>query len=368
MQYDAKFSLTEANLLLLNIARSKYHFPIHFTTVPNIAASFEFRADTGFRGSFFANPTAGSDQANIYGFDIGASVSERPTIFITPVQGEDFTKRLLTPMDETKFEFLVHQGVPLAMLLRIMALGIVIDNHGIQEWFPNTPSQPEHYLEFRKRVLHLASLETRNQIDLGPIEYDRVWPKSTSDNIDPQEIEVAYTQGYRWADTEQQDAVLKKRVVGRMLLANYRPSQLSNKARRALEDRAMQFPRNFILIDIHPEFPGGAYPLQGWIKLRSFRGVLGFIAEGIDEYPEFHVNSDSRTEKVNDNPVRTLAIEETPDEREEPAFSVRFQDKYYSISSSSKWDLKAFEVLHQLFQMTVSDVTKVPAPPITIAK
>jgi hypothetical protein len=153
-----------------------------------------------------------------------------------------------------------------------------------------------------------------------------------------------------------------------MLLANYHPAQLSNEERRRLEARAMEFPRNFILVDIRPEFPGGAYPLQGWIKLRSFRGVLASIADGIQEYPEFHVEPDTRTEGVANNPIRTLAIQETSDEPDHSAFLVNFQGNVYSVPSSSKWDLQAFEVLQQLFQMTVIDVTKVPSPPITIAK
>jgi hypothetical protein len=92
------------------------------------------------------------------------------------------------------------------------------------------------------------------------------------------------------------------------------------------------------------------------------------MAEGIQEYPEFHVAPDSRTKGDFDNPIRTLAIQETQYAEDHAAFSVDFQGNIYSIPSASKWDLKAFEVLHQLFQMTVIDVTKVPSPPITIAK
>jgi len=368
MQYDEKVSLIEANILLLNIARSKFHYPIHFTTVPHIAATFEFRSNAGFSGSFFGNPTVGADQANIYGFEIGASAAENPTIFITPVQGEEFTKRLLTPMDETKFEFLLHQGVPIAILLRIMALGIVVEEDGTRAWFHNSPSKPKTYLEFRRRVLHLASLDERDQLDVGSIEYDHMWPRSNQDRLDPKEIEVAYQQGYQWVTSIKEPSALQKTFTGRMLLANYRPAQLSNEERQQLENRATAFPRNFILVDIRPDFPGGAYPLQGWIKLRSFRGVLEYIAEGIQEYPEFHVDPDPRTEGVVNNPVNTLAIQETPHEPDHSAFSVNFQENVYSIPARSKWDLKAFEVLHQLFQMTVIDVTKVPSPPITIAK
>ena len=47
---------------------------------------------------------------------------------IVPIQAEKFTRRILTPMDENNFEFLVFQGVPIDMVLRLMADGIEIQS------------------------------------------------------------------------------------------------------------------------------------------------------------------------------------------------------------------------------------------------
>ncbi|NJN35870.1 MAG: hypothetical protein HC794_01015 [Nitrospiraceae bacterium] len=93
--------------------------PLHFTAVSNVAATFDFRSSGGIGGQLFE--TSGPVFArNFYMFNLGASMAESPTVSIIPVQGEDFTKRILTPMDETKFDFLVAQGVEPAIVLRLM--------------------------------------------------------------------------------------------------------------------------------------------------------------------------------------------------------------------------------------------------------
>ena len=368
MQYDEKVHQVEANMLLLNIARSSQNIPIHFTTVPNIAATFDFRSTTGFGAQLFSDPTEG-DQTNFYNLNLAASVAENPTIFITPVQGEEFTKRLLTPMDESKFEFLVQQGVGPAVVVRMMARAIVIEEHNKRVWFQNLPRDVEGYKEFRRRILHMAALDELGSLDVGYLEFDEPWPMPLETRVAPKELSVAFENGYRWVnDTNGEKALLSKKVIGRLLIANYDPAQFSNKERIALHRKAQAFPRNFVLVDIRPDYPGGTYSFQGWIKLRSFKAILEFLGRGISQEPEFHVDQDPRTEQVSRNPAKTLEIAKSANRPQTAAFTVDFNGQVYSIGTESRWNLEAFEVLNQLFPMTVIDVTKVHRPSITIAK
>ena len=368
MQYDEKVHQVEANMLLLNVARASQSLPIHFTTVPNIAATFDFRSTAGLGAQLFSDPTEGA-QSNFYNLNLAASVAENPTIFITPVQGEEFTKRLLTPMDESKFEFLVHQGVGPAVVVRMMARAIVIEEQNKRVWFQNLPRDVEGYKEFRRRILHMAALDELGSLDVGYLEFDEPWPMPLETRVAPKELSVAFENGYRWVnDTNGEKALLSKKVIGRLLIANYDPAQLSNEESIALHRKAQAFPRNFVLVDIRPDYPGGTYPFQGWIKLRSFKAILEFLGRGIAQEPEFHVDRDPRTGQVSRNPAKTLEIVKSANGPETAAFTVDFNGQIYSIGSESRWNLEAFAVLNQLFQMTVIDVTKVPGPSITIAK
>ena len=104
--YDETISRLEREMLLLNIARVRNELPIHFTVTTSIAATFDYRVNAGVVGALL-NPGA-----NTYTFSLGASAAENPTLSIVPIQGEEFTRRILTPMDENKFEFLSSRACP----------------------------------------------------------------------------------------------------------------------------------------------------------------------------------------------------------------------------------------------------------------
>src|SRR5512142_1717057 len=52
IEYDRTVSYVEADLLLLNIARARFHRPVHFTAVSSVAATFDFRTNTGITAGF----------------------------------------------------------------------------------------------------------------------------------------------------------------------------------------------------------------------------------------------------------------------------------------------------------------------------
>ena len=115
--------------------------------------------------------------------------------------------------------------------------------------------------------------------------------------------------------------------------------------------------------------------MHGYFLFRSFSGVLRFVAKGISAVPEFDVEPDKRTAQVLSNPAQTLAIEVTPGQPKDAAFRVKHSGFWYSVNQSEKesdkalpWNQEAFRTLSQLYQMTVTDISRVPAPTITIAK
>ncbi len=130
-----------------------------------------------------------------------------------------------------------------------------------------------------------------------------------------------------------------------------------------------------MLVDIRPEKPGGEYPLHGFIVIRSFNKIMRFLANGIAADPEFEVERDERTGEVVLNPMRTLNIEETTSRPTNAVFAIKFEDWWYSVGRAPReggtldpWNLGTFRVLAQLYQMTVTDISKAAAPSITIAK
>ena len=102
--YDQAVTDAVSKQLLINIARAHQHQPIHFTGVSNIAATFDFRVSAG------ATPALTGEGSRALMPIFGGSMAENPTISIVPIEGEEFTKRLLTPFQETKFLLLIDNG------------------------------------------------------------------------------------------------------------------------------------------------------------------------------------------------------------------------------------------------------------------
>jgi hypothetical protein len=337
LEYDWTVNRIETELLLLNIARMRYHEPIHFTVVSSIAATFDFRVNTGITGVLSENP--GFDSLSL---TLGASAAENPTVSIIPIQGEEFTKRLLTPISENTVQFLADQGIDPSILLRLMARGMILEKGKQQPQFLlNQPHRKEEYREFRQRVMHLSWLQSERHLFIGPLKFH----------------------------------IGSERKPGRMAITNYNPDLLSNEERLDLNEKAERFSLNHILVDIRNGHPGGDFPMFGQIKLRSFKAILGFIGRGIGEDQEFQVDPDPRTKSISVNPVQTLTIQESSTQPEEAIISTKKRGLWYYIDQETqageledRWNHEAFDLLYQLYHLTVTDISQTPTVPITISK
>ena len=154
--------------LLINIARAHQHQPIHFTGVSNIAATFDFRVNAG------ATPALTGETSRALMPIFGGSVAENPTISIVPIEGEELTKRLLTPFQEAKF-LLLRQRYDIDMLLRLMTQELRIKQNGQEVAYRNTPADRTGYEMFRRVVSHLSAIQDQNQLHAEPLIYNRTW-------------------------------------------------------------------------------------------------------------------------------------------------------------------------------------------------
>ena len=362
--YDHAITKALTEQLLLNIARAHTHEAIHFTGVSNIAATFDFRVNAGATPPL-GGLTGGGDLSPIF----GATIAENPTISIVPIEGEEFTKRLLTPFQENKLTLLLRQGVDIDLLLRIMASELRIPTKGSEVVYYNRPNERNGYRLFRQVVLHLSTLQDRNLLYVEPLIFYKTWeiPTASVSGQDFQELESRYEI---LVDHQHQKYILKKKIVGRIVITNYDPETLSNEERIRLHNMADRWPPNDLAVDIRPEFPGGEYPIRGNFRLRSFHAILNFLGRSIREESEYHIEKDPRTPPTLENPVRTLNVMEAETPPDQASLKVKHNGHYYFLIDTPEgtWDRESFRLLYQLFQMTVSEVPRVGAPSITIAK
>ena len=187
--YDESVTKSLVEQLLINIARAHHHKPVHFTAISSIAATFNYQYTMGA-----TPPLGGLDGGFRLAPIFGATIAENPTFTISPIEGEDFTQRLLTPLREGKLTLLLRQGVDIDLLLRLMAAEIRTTTNNQESAYYNRPSDKTGYPIFRQIVLHLSGLQDNNQLYIEPLVYDREWilPLSSFSAGDFQTLETNY--------------------------------------------------------------------------------------------------------------------------------------------------------------------------------
>ena len=363
--YDDAITEAQSKQLLINIARAQHHQPIHFTGVSNIAATFDFRFTAG------ATPALTGDASRTILPVIGGSVADNPTISIAPIEGEDFTKRLLTPFRESKLTLLLRQGIDIDLLLRLMSKELRLIENGEAIAYRNNPSDKAGYEMFRRVVLHLSAIQDHNSLYVEPLIIERNWtiPADSVTAEGFKSLEQEYGVIY---NAEDKTYTLRKQVEGGTLITNYDPGTLSREERTQLQEEEKEHGLlNDVLFDIRPGHYGGDWSLRGNFRLRSFNAMLNFLGQSIAEEPEFHVDKDQRTPEVAENPVKTMDLimaSSTPSGIE---LVIQSHGKYYAVNTTGpqgRWNREAFKLLSQLFQMTITEVPRAGVPSITIAK
>ena len=364
LAYDEAITDAISKQLLINIARAHHHEPIHFTGVANVAATFDFRINAG------ATPALTGEHGRTLVPLFGGSIAENPTISITPIEGEEFTKRILAPFQESKLNLLLRQGVDIDLLLRLMAKELRLKRKGEEVAYRNSPSDKDGYDMFRKVVLHLSAIQDANHLYAEALTFERTWT-IPAESVTAEGFAMLEQQYLITYQSETRTYTLRKPVSGRILITNYDPATLPPAERVRLHETADQRPVNDVSFDIRAGHFGGEWPLQGDFRLRSFNAMLNFLGHAADEDREYAVDKDSRTPPVAENPVHTmdlLILDHTPDE---PDLAVKSHGRYYAINATgpqARWNREAFKLLSQLFQMTVTDVPRTGVPSITIAK
>lgn len=362
--YDDAITESQSKQLLVNIARAQHHQPIHFSGVSNIAATFDFRVTAG------ATPAlAGLASTQIMPLIMG-SVAENPTISIAPIEGEEFTKRLLTPLHESKLTLLLRQGVDIDLLLRLMAKELRVKQNGGVIAYRNDPSDKIGYEMFRREVLHLSAIQDHNSLHVEPLVIERSWtiPADSVTAEGFKALEQEYQVEY---NGRNKTYTLRKQSEGGTLITNYDPDSLSKEERLSLHHENEQGLGHDVTFDIRPGHFGGDWPIRGDFRLRSFNAILNFLGESIAEEPEYHVDKDPRTPEVAENPVKTLDLIVSSSAPTGLDLVMKSHGNYYAVNTTgpqARWNREAFKLLSQLFQMTVTEVPRVGVPSITIAK
>jgi len=361
--YDEVTRALDEKLLLLNIARVSNNEPVHFTSTSSIAATFNWTTTLSAGGE-----VTESKGTNFLSLNIGGSASENPTFSISPISGKEFTERVATPFQDTIFEFLIFQGGRIEQAMRLMAGGIEVQTPDgrFVRFIENDPRRPKEYEEFRRIAAHLQWLNDNRQLFVRPLVFNETLIADFKNTPSAADINNGFNMGLRWRQKRNGNYELTRLQSGRVLVANFDPMALSDQQRFELAEKIKKNPSGFVYLDIQPNGPGGNFPIQGAIKLRSMFQILNFIAVGIRIAPEFEVSINVPTAETGGAATATLRINITDSPPDVRLPTVYYDGHYYSVNDTV-WDRTTFLILSILFQTTIGRIENVGIP-ITISK
>ncbi len=111
--YNDNIAHSQNDQLLLNLVRLKYRDTPVFLDVGTVIAQYTLSARAGASSRINVDGVEGNE----FGLDLGGSYSEQPTITYEPLQGAEFTQRLLTPISPLNLILLSRSGWSIERLL-----------------------------------------------------------------------------------------------------------------------------------------------------------------------------------------------------------------------------------------------------------
>jgi hypothetical protein len=192
LAYNRAVLSTDDQELLLNIVRLRYLDRVKFLSIGGISTQFSLDAGLGFKSNTLVS------KPSRLGVQTDASIAERPTISYAPAEGEEFTRRLITPVDLPLVALMSSGGWPLDRILLLAVSHI----NGV----PNSPftdfakdgSGPDNRI-FREAAEALARLQRLGGVELGWQEVRKpVSPDVAMTAVSPGDVLAAAQKGYEY--------------------------------------------------------------------------------------------------------------------------------------------------------------------------
>jgi hypothetical protein len=159
---NSAFQQTTDEQLLLNLVRLRYRDTPAFLEVSSISSQSRFEATV----EAGAELERAKENLDLFTFGAGAGYATQPTITYTPLQGDAFIQRLLTPLTLEKLMLLYQSGWNVK---RVFLLGVQSMNNvkNAPRASGPTPGRAPEYKDFLRAVEILHELERKGLVDIG---------------------------------------------------------------------------------------------------------------------------------------------------------------------------------------------------------
>jgi hypothetical protein len=158
--YNLAVQRTNDEQLLLNLVRLKYRDTPFFMEVSSVASQFTLSSTAN------ASATLKEGVKGLFGLGGSVGMSEKPTVTYSPLQGDRFIQRVLSPLPLQTIVLLFHSGWSIERIFRLCFQRMNHLKNAPGASGP-TPSIVPHYMEFASAVKFLRALQVRDALSLS---------------------------------------------------------------------------------------------------------------------------------------------------------------------------------------------------------
>jgi hypothetical protein len=278
--YNVALQRSANEQILLNLVRLKYREPTSFIEIGSISASSSFSL-----GATVSNiqPNSGQQSATAAG---SAGYSETPTITYSPLQGEQFAKRLMSELDIKTFLLLLRAGWNPSRLMRLTVEHV--GDLGNDPTLKALPGEQEtSYTRFVKFTKLLADLHMRGHLHfgLGPGKAVRIGEAVQKEGLKPADVIAANKDGYELLTRKEGTVEIIKAgppsLVIEANLSEAERAEMSDYLKFSPERRPQHVAESQSVLFYLGKGPMEE-PIEVPLQLRSFHVVLYYLAQGIE--------------------------------------------------------------------------------------
>ncbi len=165
--YNLAVQKTNDEQLLLNLARLKYRDTPFFMEVSTVASQFTLSSSAN------ASATLQDGIKGLFGLGGSVGMTEKPTVTYSPLQGDQFIQRVLSPLPLQTITLLFHSGWSVERIFRLCFQSMNNLKNAPGASGP-TPKKAPQFKEFIEAAEHLRELQSQDVLNLAYQEHNGV--------------------------------------------------------------------------------------------------------------------------------------------------------------------------------------------------
>jgi hypothetical protein len=362
--YNEAIHTTSSEQLLLNIVRLQYRDPPTFMELSSLSTQFAIDGSASVKGDLHEGPA--NDILFLGG---SAGFSERPTVTYGPISGQEFVKRLISPIELETILLLTRSGWSAARVLRMTVQNLNGLENARSASGP-TPSYKPRFEDFLVLVKSLRELQIRGDVEAGyySITQDLSDPVSP-DKLTAADVVDAAREEWKWEKRDQEYVLTSSTTELAIALPRSVQSEEEARAMLGLRDDVQLDP------DLRKKARDGErFELPLDIEPRSLLGTLYYLSQGVHVPPEHRAQGLVVTTRddlgcpfdwnqVVGDLFRVCYQRKKP---RDAAVAVRYRDYWFYIDDRDLQSKATFALLMELFELRAGGVATGTAPVLTL--